>query len=91
MSDLFIEVLLELDAEALARQPNPGRYAMELARDAADRRCDDVGAQLRTDTPPGMIVDKATDQLTGREVVLMSTRWAVIAPDGLRPDALAGG
>lgn len=80
---LFVDVNVELDALELAKVVDPARYALELSRETADRLCQDSGAQLRTDRPPEVIIGRGVDPLTGRDVVMAASRWAVVGPDAL--------
>jgi len=80
---LYIDVNLDLDALVLAEQPDPSRYALEMSRETADRRCHESGAQLRTDRPPEVVIGRGIDPLTGRDVVMVASRWACVGSDAL--------
>ncbi len=94
MKDIYVDVELKLDAEALLAKRDPARLAMELSRDEARRLCDQSGAELRTDRHPEVVIGGAMDPKTGRHLLLVAARWAVIAPDDTEthrePDAVAG-
>lgn len=81
MADLFVDVNCEFDTFVLARQRDPGRYAMECSREQADRLCSTSGGRLRTDRAPEVVIRKAVKPETGRDVTLVASRWAVVAPD----------
>lgn len=81
MKDIFIDVLLELDTLSLTSLPDPTRFIYERARDEADRRCEENKARLRTDRAPEVIVNHGKNPLTGDDVTLVATRWAVVAPE----------
>lgn len=81
MQDLFIDVHLEVNPDAAATQRDASRYLLELSRDTADRQCADNGGRLRTDKAPEFQVSRGLDPLTGSEVLLVSSRWAVVVPD----------
>jgi hypothetical protein len=88
--DAFIDVLLELNPAAVARSRDSARYVLELSRDVADQKCRVANAELRTDRRPEILTSKAVDPLTGLDVILVASRWAVVAPDSVVPGVAAG-
>lgn len=80
MAELVLDVYLELDPLALARQPDPTRAAAELSRLAAERKCDEARAVLRHPDPRNVVVKRASDLATGAEVLLVATRWLADGP-----------
>lgn len=76
-----MDVRLELDPDALAAQPDPPRFVLEAARAEADALCERSGARLRTDRAPEILIKEGQHRITGRQCVLVATRWAVTAPD----------
>lgn len=87
MIDTEVEVMLEVEDAELARHADHGRYVVERCREAADKLCAESGARLRTDRAPSFWIERATHKLLGLDVVLVRSRWAVVAPEA----ALAGG
>jgi hypothetical protein len=87
--DLFVDVNCEFDTLVLARQRDPTRFALELSREEADRMCATSGARLRTDRPPQVVIRTALKPETGRDVTLVATRWAIVAPDSVFPKEVA--
>lgn len=81
MKDVFVDVSLELDLQALGRQADPAQYVLEAARHEADTLCARSGARLRTDRAPEVIVQKGQNRITGQLCLLVATRWAVVAPE----------
>lgn len=81
MKDLFVDVQIEYDADALSRQDDPDRFVIDAARVEAEIMCERSKARLRTDRPPEIIVQRAQRKDTKAQVVLVATRWAVVAPE----------
>jgi hypothetical protein len=78
--DLFIDVHLELNPVALAMQPDPTRYVMELSREVADGLAAEAGTRVRTDQAVEIITNRAMDPLTGSDVSLVAVRWPIDSP-----------
>jgi len=76
MRDLFVDVNLESEHD-------PARLALEMTRETAERLCAENGARLRTDRDPEIVIRRAVKPVTGRDVVLVATRWPVLAPETL--------
>lgn len=87
MVDTEVEVMLEVEFTELLGVPDHGRYVLQRSREAADKLCADSGARLRTDRAPMLWIEKAVHRLLGIDVLLVRSRWAVVAPEA----ALAGG
>lgn len=83
MKDAFIDVSCELNPVQLAQERDPARFVLELSRETADARCAESGARLRTDRAPEVVVSHAIEPTTGRDVILVASRWAVLVPDSL--------
>lgn len=81
MRDVFVDVLLEIPAADLAGQNDPTHYLYEQMRRKADQTCDENGARLRTDRTPEVVVRQGRHPLLGVDMVLVASRWAVIAPE----------
>lgn len=79
MRDGFIEVLLEVPAAQLARLEDPTRDLYEAMRVAADEKCAEAGARLRTDRHPEVLVQQARHVLIG-DMTLVASRWPVVFP-----------
>lgn len=83
MRDLFVDVLLEVPTVDLAHEADPTRFLYERMRDGADRLCGEQGAKLRTDRAPEVHVREGRHPLLGVDMTLVSSRWAVLAPDSV--------
>lgn len=83
MRDIFIDVLLEVPVRELHRLQDPTRELYERMRHAADAKCDAAGARLRTDRAPEVRIQEGRHPLTGEDITLFASRWAVVAPDSL--------
>lgn len=82
MKDVFVDVTAEILLSELARVIDPDREVYELLRQKADAACAENGARLRTDRAPEVHVKRAQHYL-GWDVLLVASRWAVVAPDSL--------
>lgn len=83
-NDVFIDVHSEFDTLSLAKLADPGREVMEMVRGIAERLCEGRGATVRTDRAPEVIIRRAVKPETGADVTLVSSRWAVVAPESLQ-------
>lgn len=81
MRDVFMDVLLEIPTADLAGHDDPTRYLYEQMRRKADETCEENGARLRTDRAPEVIVRQGRHPLLGVDMVLIASRWAVVAPE----------
>ena len=81
MRDAFVDVLLEVPVKELARLDDPTAVLYHAMREAADAKCAESGARLRTDRAPEVRVQEAHGPLIG-DVTLVASRWAVVAPEG---------
>lgn len=81
MKDIFVDVQMEFDQIALAGVDDPSRYVIEASRAEAELLCEKSRATLRTDRPPEIVISEAQRKDTSARVVLVATRWAVIAPE----------
>lgn len=82
MRDAFIDVLLEVPVRELAGLHDPTRALYERMREGADAKCAEVGARLRTDRAPEVVVREGRHPLIG-DVTLVASRWAVVAPESV--------
>lgn len=80
MTERVLDVFLELDPDALSREYDPIRAVAEAARRAADVECERQVSTLRHPEPREVIVREAIDAVTGRPVLLVSTRWIADGP-----------
>jgi hypothetical protein len=80
--DVFVDVLLEVPARELLMLDDPTRWAWERMRREADEKCAEVGATLRTDRAPEVLVQEGHHPLLG-DVTLIGSRWAAVAPEGV--------
>lgn len=85
MRDSFLDLTIELPAELVAREPDPGRFILEAMRRKADETCDRNFGRLRTDSTPEIIISRGIDRTTGVEMVLAASRWPVVIPDAIAP------
>lgn len=88
MRDIYMDVLLEVPVVDLQHQPDPTTYLLERMRTRADEMCAENGAQLRTDRAPEVVVREGRHPLLGLDMVLVASRWAVVAPERLAAAAL---
>lgn len=79
MTARFVDVRCEFDTFGLAQLADPAQEVMEIVREEAQRLCDTRGAVLRTDRAPEVIIRRAIHAASGRDVTLVSSRWAVDA------------
>lgn len=80
MAERVLDVLLELDPDALGREHDPTRAVADAARRAADDECERQSATLRHPEPREVIVREATDAISGCPVLLVATRWIADGP-----------
>lgn len=83
MRDAFVDVVLEVPASELRHLHDPTRYLYDRMRDRADQLCADSGAKLRTDRAPEVHVREGRHPLLGLDMTLVSSRWAVVAPESV--------
>lgn len=83
MRDVFVDVLLEVPVSELARLHDPTRALYERMRERADELCAENGARLRTDRAPEVHIRQGRHPLLGLDMTLVSSRWAVVAPDSV--------
>lgn len=83
MRDAFIDVLVEIPTADLAAESDPTAHLYRLMTNAADRECALVGAQLRTDRVPEVLVQQAQHPLLSVAMTLVASRWAVRVPDAV--------
>ena len=75
MTDQVFDIHLELDPHLLAKHRNPTRAIAELARDQAEQFATDHGLVLRHPDPREVHVANGISRTTGRDVMLVATRW----------------
>lgn len=71
----LLDVHVELDPVALGRQRDPVQTIAEVSRRAAEDRCAETGVTLRHPDPREVVTRTAIDPLSGRDVLLVATRW----------------
>lgn len=76
MAERLIDIQLELDPLRLAAEPDPVRTIAELARHEAEATVSTMG-RLRHPEPVEITSKQAINALTGRDVMLVATRWVV--------------
>lgn len=81
MQDIYIDVLLEVPIADLQHQADPTAYLYERMRSRADEMCAENGASLRTDRAPEVVVREGRHPLLHLDMVLVASRWAVVAPE----------
>lgn len=81
MQDIFIDVLLEIPTADLAQEQDPTKGLYDRMREAADTECAKAGATLRTDRAPEVHIRQGRHPLLGLDMVLVASRWAVVAPE----------
>lgn len=84
MPDRYLDVCLDFDTLELGRHRDPTRTVYEASHKAATEKAENAGGVLRYTDPRETDIATAVDPLTGRDVLLVSTRWVV---DGARVDA----
>ena len=82
MRDCYIDVFLEVPVRELAGVYDPTQALYERMRRGAEEKCAEVGARLRTDRAPEVVVREGRHPLIG-DVTLVASRWAVVAPDSV--------
>lgn len=85
MRDAFVDVLLEVPAADLRHVDDPTRFLYERMRSRADELCSEAGARLRTDRAPEVHIREGRHPLLGLDMTLVSSRWAVVAPESVVP------
>lgn len=81
MAELVLDVHLELDPLRLAGEKDPTRTIAELSRREAEERCAAAGARLRHPDPREVVAHQAISATTGRDVMLVATRWVADGPE----------
>jgi hypothetical protein len=77
MAEQIIDVHLDFDTLRLAQVADPTRLIYEASQKAAEDEAERRGARLRHPDPRETVVKEATDPLSGRDVLLVGTRWIV--------------
>lgn len=75
MPEVVLDVHLEFDPFALAKERDATRAIAEASHHAAEAQCAERGARLRHPDPREVVSRSAVDALTGDEVLLVATRW----------------
>ena len=81
MRDVFVDVLLEVPLSDLAGVEDPTKHLYDRMRESADELCAEQGAKLRTDRAPEVHVREGRHPLLGLDMLLVASRWAVVAPE----------
>lgn len=77
MADQILDIHLDFDPLRLAQEPNPERLVYEASQKAAADEAAQRGCRLRHSDPRETVIQDGKDPLTGREVLLVGTRWVV--------------
>ena len=77
MAEALLDVHLEFDPGYLADQYDPTRTIAEASHHAATEKARDAGGTLRHPDPREVVAETAIDPTTGRDVLLVATRWVV--------------
>ncbi len=80
MAERVLDVHLEFDPAALSLEHDPVQTVAEASRHEAESQCAQHLATLRHPDPREVISRHANDILTGRPVLLVSTRWIADGP-----------
>lgn len=80
MTELVLDVHLEIDPLKLAGEYDPARAVAEISRLAAEAQCAERGATLRHPDPREIHVRQAITPLTGDVVLLVASRWIADGP-----------
>lgn len=75
MAELILDIHLELDPLELYAQADPAQAVAELARFQAEIAALERRAKLRHPEPIDLVSKPAVERLTGKQVVLVATRW----------------
>jgi hypothetical protein len=78
--EVVLDIHLEVDPLRLASERDPARAVAELSRQAAETQCAERRAQLRHPDPREVVTRRALDATTGRDVLLVATRWVADTP-----------
>lgn len=82
MAELLLDIHLDFDVMSLAGDHDPTRTVYEASQRAAVEECSRRGATLRHSDPRQTVIKTAQDPLTGRDVLLIGTRWIADGPQG---------
>lgn len=77
MADQYLDVHLDFDLLALARELDATRTIYEASHQAATAEAERNGYRLRHPDPRETVVKEGTNPLTGTDVLLVGTRWTV--------------
>jgi hypothetical protein len=75
MPDRTLDIHLELDPTFLRGLKDPTQTIAEIAHAEAENQALKAGARLRHPEPADIVVDTGISKDTGREVLLVATRW----------------
>ena len=81
MAELVLDVSMEFDPLALAKEYDPTRTVAEIMRHEAEEKCANRRATLRHPEPREVITRQAIDAVTGQPVLLVATRWLADGPE----------
>lgn len=75
MPDQLLDIHLDFDLLHLATRPDATRTVYEASHKAATDEAERQHRRLRHPDPRETVVKHATDPLTGRDILLVGTRW----------------
>lgn len=77
MADQLLDIHLDFDLPHLSTHRDATRLVYEASQRAATEAATRQGATLRHPDPRETVVKQAIDPLTGRDALLVSTRWVI--------------
>lgn len=77
MAEQFLDIHLDFDTLNLARERDATRTVYEASQQAAIEQAARQGVTIRHPDPRETVIKEAKDPLTGRDVLLIGTRWLV--------------
>lgn len=77
MAEHVIDIHLDFDMLRLATVADPTRLVYEASQKAAQDEAERRGARLRHPDPRETVVKEGIDPLSGRDTLLVGTRWIV--------------
>lgn len=80
MAEQLLDIHLDFDPLRLAHEADATRCVYEASQQAAITKASERGGILRHSDPRETVLQEAKDPLTGRDVLLVSTRWLIDLP-----------
>jgi len=88
VKDIMMDVELDIpnaDVLNMGDSTTASKEIINRLRVKAEQVCREHGVELRTDRAPEVITKQAMSPLLGGEFLLVSSRWACVAPDNFDP------